>query len=241
MPRVERSNGFLIGRSSSSLRNQAFVLPKTTKNEFGVNDYLGIGWWTEPRHFDINSILNPFDGKIWFGSWSFSFVLPFRNLSSFSPCRWFPGHMHKGMKDLEGSLSSVDGIIEVHDARIPHSGRNPQLYQRLVGGHKPHILLLNKSDLADPTYVQKSVQYIQSEQQNIEVIHTSLATIDVKELSKIFARLFHQILESPRYSRGSTPEYNIVVCGIPNVGKSTFSKLGWDDLCPSLFIVCFSS
>ena len=86
--------------------------------------------------------------------------------------------MHKGMKDLEQSLSRIDGIIEVHDARIPHSGRNPQLYQRLVGGHKPHVLLLNKSDLADPKYLDKSVEYIQLQQPNVEVVHNTLAKIE---------------------------------------------------------------
>jgi ribosome biogenesis GTPase A len=131
--------------------------------------------------------------------------------------------MHKGMKDLEESLSRVDGIIEIHDARIPHSGRNPQLYKRLVAGHKPHLLILNKSDLADPNYLNKSIEYIQSEQSNTQVIHTSLASIDLKELTNVFGGLLQQVIELPRYSRGSTPEYNIVVCGIPNVGKSTFS------------------
>lgn len=139
--------------------------------------------------------------------------------------RWFPGHMHKAMKDLEESLSRVDGIIEVHDARIPHSGRNPQLYQRLVAGHKPHVLILNKSDLADPKYLDKSVEYIQSIQANTHVVHTSLETIEIKQLTNIFGTLLQQILDSPRYSRSSTSEYNIVVCGIPNVGKSTLSTL----------------
>ncbi|CAF0781218.1 unnamed protein product [Rotaria sordida] len=136
--------------------------------------------------------------------------------------RWFPGHMHKGMKDLEESLLRIDGIVELHDARIPHSGRNPELYKRLVGGHKPHVLILNKSDLADPNYLNKSIEYIQIEQPNTQVIHTNLMSIDLKELTNIFGRLLQQIVESPRYTRSSTLEYNIVVCGIPNVGKSTF-------------------
>lgn len=131
--------------------------------------------------------------------------------------------MHRGMKDLEESLSRVDGIIEVHDARIPHSGRNPQFYKRLVSGNKPHLLILNKSDLADPNYLNKSIEYIQSEQPNTQVIHTSLATTDLKEMTNMFGRLLQQIVESPRYTRTSKPEYNIVVCGIPNVGKSTLS------------------
>ncbi|CAF2469227.1 unnamed protein product [Rotaria sp. Silwood2] len=136
--------------------------------------------------------------------------------------RWFPGHMHKGMKDLEESLLRIDGIVELHDARIPHSGRNPELYKRLVGGHKPHILILNKSDLADPNYLTKSIEYIQIEQPNTQVVHTNLMTIELKELTNIFGHLLQQIVESPRYTRSSTLEYNIVVCGIPNVGKSTF-------------------
>lgn len=131
--------------------------------------------------------------------------------------------MHRGMKDLEESLFRTDGIVEIHDARIPHSGRNSELYKRLVGGHKPHILILNKSDLADPVYLNKSIEYIQTEQPNIQVVHTSLMSIDVKYLTNIFGRLIQQIVESPRYTRSSTLEYNIVVCGIPNVGKSTFS------------------
>ena len=131
--------------------------------------------------------------------------------------------MNKGMKDLEQTLSSVDGIIEVHDARIPHSGRNPQLYKRLVGEHKPHILILNKADLADPNYVAKSTAYIEAGQPNVQVVHTTLASIDVKELTDVFGRLLRQIVDSPRFTRSSKLEYNIVVCGIPNVGKSTLS------------------
>ncbi|CAF1202203.1 unnamed protein product [Adineta ricciae] len=136
--------------------------------------------------------------------------------------RWFPGHMHKGMKDLEQSLPRVDGIIEIHDARIPHSGRNPQFYQRLIAGHKPHILILNKSDMADPKYLNKSIEYIQTEQPNVQVVQTSLTSIDLKEMTKMFGHLLQQIVEMPRYSRSSKSEYNIIVCGIPNVGKSTF-------------------
>lgn len=138
--------------------------------------------------------------------------------------RWFPGHMHKGIKDLEQSLSRIDGIIEIHDARVPHSGRNTQLYKRLVAGYKPHLLILNKSDLADPNYLTKSVKYLQSEQSNTQVVHTSLSSIQLPELTKMFGGLLEQIVDLPRYTRTSMPEYNIVVCGIPNVGKSTFSK-----------------
>ncbi|CAF0999758.1 unnamed protein product [Didymodactylos carnosus] len=135
--------------------------------------------------------------------------------------RWFPGHMTKGMRDLEETLIKVDGIIEVHDARIPHSGRNPNFYKRLVGGHKPHLLLLNKADLADKQYHQKSIDYIKQEHPNVEVSLTSFESITAQELSKLFVNLIEQIVEVPRFTRQLNAEYQIIVCGIPNVGKST--------------------
>ncbi|XP_075010140.1 mitochondrial ribosome-associated GTPase 1 isoform X3 [Calonectris borealis] len=61
---------------------------------------------------------------------------------------WFPGHMAKGLRQMRASLRRADCLIEVHDARIPLSGRNPMLQEAL--GIRPHILVLNKTDLADP-------------------------------------------------------------------------------------------
>ena len=148
--------------------------------------------------------------------------------------------MHKGMKDLEESLLHVDGIVEIHDARIPHSGRNPEIYKRLVGGSRPHLLILNKCDLADPDYLNKSIEYIQLAQPNISVIQTSLTSIELKELTNIFGRLCQQIVESLRYTRDSIPEYNIVICGIPNVGKSTFRMFIINLKRTSMFIFAFS-
>ncbi|XP_071604959.1 mitochondrial ribosome-associated GTPase 1 isoform X2 [Heliangelus exortis] len=61
---------------------------------------------------------------------------------------WFPGHMAKGLRQMRASLRHADCLIEVHDARISLSGRNPML--REVLGIRPHILVFNKMDLADP-------------------------------------------------------------------------------------------
>ena len=148
--------------------------------------------------------------------------------------------MHKGMKDLEKSLLRVDGIVEIHDARIPHSGRNPEIYKRLVGGSRPHLLILNKCDLADPNYLSKSIEYIQLAQPNTQVIQTSLMSIELKQLTNIFGRLCQEIVASPRYTRDSIPEYNIIICGIPNVGKSTFRMFISNLKRKSMFIFDFS-
>ncbi|ELW67317.1 Mitochondrial GTPase 1 [Tupaia chinensis] len=132
-------------------------------------------------------------------SWRENFPLSGRDVA-----RWFPGHMAKGLKKMQSSLKLVDCIIEVHDARIsftvqgkplfeswhvPLSGRNPLFKETL--GLRPHLLVLNKMDLADLT-----------EQQVIPM---------VTEL----------IESSHRYHRGENLDYCIMVVGVPNVGKSS--------------------
>ncbi|XP_056653926.1 mitochondrial ribosome-associated GTPase 1 isoform X2 [Monodelphis domestica] len=103
--------------------------------------------------------------------------------------RWFPGHMAKGLKKMQSSLKLVDCIIEVHDARIPLSGRNP-LFQETLG-IKPHLLVLNKMDLAD---------------------------LKEKQIVPLVTEL---IESGYRYHRGENLEYCIMVIGVPNVGKSS--------------------
>lgn len=89
-------------------------------------------------------------------AWRENFLLSGRDVA-----RWFPGHMAKGLKKMKSSLKLVDCIIEVHDARIPLSGRNP-LFQETLG-LKPHLLVLNKMDLADLTEQQKIMQRLEGE------------------------------------------------------------------------------
>ena len=61
---------------------------------------------------------------------------------------FYPGHMARGLKKMQARLGRVDCFLEVHDARIPFSGRNPQFYQKLTA-IRPHVIVFNKSDLAD--------------------------------------------------------------------------------------------
>lgn len=69
-------------------------------------------------------------------------------IASKEAIRWYPGHMGKGMKIMQQKLKQVDCIIEVHDARIPFSGRNTEFHYTLTSA-RPHILLLNKKDLIE--------------------------------------------------------------------------------------------
>ena len=76
---------------------------------------------------------------------------------------WYPGHMHKAIKEIKVLLPSIDIIIEVLDARIPYSRENPVI--RHLGADKPCIKLLNKSDLADPLITQQRIAHFEQSSQ----------------------------------------------------------------------------
>lgn len=71
--------------------------------------------------------------------------------------QWFPGHMAKTRRLIKESLSLVDGVTEIIDARIPYSSSNPELEEMING--KPRIILLNKCDLADKNTTNQWVEY----------------------------------------------------------------------------------
>ena len=73
------------------------------------------------------------------------------------PVQWFPGHMAKTRRLMQENLRLVDLVVELADARIPQSSRNPEL-DRLLGG-KPRLLLLNKSDSAEPEETRRWCQW----------------------------------------------------------------------------------
>ncbi|KAM6067360.1 mitochondrial ribosome-associated GTPase 1 isoform 2-T3 [Chlamydotis macqueenii] len=129
---------------------------------------------------------------------------------------WFPGHMAKGLRQMRASLRRADCLLEVHDARIPLSGRNPRLRELL--GIRPHVLVLNKMDLADPRR-QPAVLEQLKEQGCSHVIFTDCQRDgNIKKIVPLVAKL---VGNSPRYHRAESAEYSILVIGIPNVGKSS--------------------
>ncbi|XP_059517613.1 mitochondrial ribosome-associated GTPase 1 isoform X2 [Myotis daubentonii] len=111
--------------------------------------------------------------------------------------RWFPGHMAKGLKKMQSSLKRVDCIVEVHDARIPLSGRNP-LFQETLG-IKPHLLVLNKMDLADLKEKQKIIRHLEREGLKNVIFTNCIKDENIKQ----------------------NVEFCIMVIGVPNVGKSS--------------------
>ncbi|XP_014276307.1 mitochondrial GTPase 1 [Halyomorpha halys] len=149
-----------------------------------------------------------------FNAYRTTFDYPRKNL-----LQWFPGHMGKGLKQMNKNLKSVDCIVEVHDARIPLSGRNKH-FKDILGGIKPHILILNKIDLADLTHEKEILSALQKEGTN-NVLFTNCKSNNFSRLKKLVPMATDLILNSERYHRSDNKEYSIMITGVPNVGKSS--------------------
>ena len=145
-------------------------------------------------------------------------------MSEVQSVQWFPGHMAKTRRAIQSSLKLVDLVAELIDARIPVSSRNPVL--KSIIGNKPKIVLLNKSDMADPARTAEWVDYFKQ--------HKTVAIpIDCKTgkglnrlLPEIKNILREQIAAWERKGMVGRP-IRIMVVGVPNVGKSSLiNRLG---------------
>lgn len=132
---------------------------------------------------------------------------------------WYPGHMERGMKQMQNKLKSVDCLIEVHDARIPFSGRNPN-FIKTVSGLRPHILVYNKADLADTGY-NKIVQNELEKQGAKSVLFTNCKDIGCRGVRQLIPLAKDLITSNYRFNRSEEREFCIMVIGVPNVGKSS--------------------
>lgn len=125
---------------------------------------------------------------------------------------WFPGHMNKARRELAETLRRTDVVIEVLDARLPRSSRNPMLAE--LRQATPALVLLNKADLADPETTRQWVEELASRDgQQARPIQAGEAR-EVKGIPGLCKSL------AP-HRRGPGKEVRCLVVGIPNVGKST--------------------
>ncbi|KAG7169987.1 mitochondrial ribosome-associated GTPase 1-like [Homarus americanus] len=145
----------------------------------------------------------------------------FFNIKNQDVAQWFPGHMAKGLNQMQRKLKSVDCIIEVHDARIPVSGRNSLFEKRLgLSSLKPHILILNKIDLADLRHRNKIESYYES--QGVKnIIFANCKKPDSRGIKSIIPTVSELVQNAERFNRSEEKEYQMMVIGIPNVGKSS--------------------
>ena len=136
-----------------------------------------------------------------------------------SQINWFPGHMAKTKRQISEKLKIIDAVVEIVDARIPQSSRNPDLNEMI--GDKPHIVLLNKSDMADSSITEKWVSYYKSNGIfAIPVDSKSGKGLNAfKDTVKtVLAEKLNQYREKGMVGK----PLRVMVVGIPNVGKSSF-------------------
>ena len=124
--------------------------------------------------------------------------------------QWYPGHMRRASNEMIEALPLVNVVIEVLDARIPFSSSNPFIQE--LSSEKPHIKLLNKTDLADPDITKQWQNYFE-QQANTKTLPLNLKNHDP---SKQIVDLINKL--SPQKEGRNTL---VMVTGIPNVGKSS--------------------
>lgn len=139
-------------------------------------------------------------------------------MSSPLSIQWFPGHMAKTRRLIRESLSLVDAVAEIRDARIVISSQNPEI-DKLIG-QKPRLLILNKSDFADPATTQRWCAYFQ--RQNLETLVTdSRSGKGVSGFGSAVRRVLAPRLQQLSQKGMGGKKLRVMVVGIPNVGKSS--------------------
>lgn len=133
--------------------------------------------------------------------------------------QWYPGHMTKAVRMMQENIKLIDLMIELVDARIPLSSRNPDISE--LGKGKARIVLLNKSDLADPIQNKQWMQYFE-EQGTYALEINSKSGAGIKSVNGLVQEACREKIERDRKRGIVNRPVRAMVVGIPNVGKSTF-------------------
>ena len=133
--------------------------------------------------------------------------------------QWYPGHMTKAKRMMQENMKLIDIMIELVDARIPQSSRNPDIDQLAAGKYR--LILLNKSDMADDQTTAEWEKYFKSK--GFFVAKTnSRSGKGVKATQNIILEACKEKLERDRKRGIKNRPIRAMIAGIPNVGKSTF-------------------
>lgn len=131
---------------------------------------------------------------------------------------WFPGHMAKARREVEENLKKVDVVIEILDARIPHSSHNPMMDE--ITRHKPRVVVLNKVDMADPKATEAWVSKFKSEGKYPVALDGRHNQI-IKKIEPLAVKATAEIFERMEKKGIGRRAIRAMIIGIPNVGKST--------------------
>ncbi len=131
--------------------------------------------------------------------------------------QWYPGHMAKTRRLIEDNLKMIDVVVEILDARVPYSGRNPNFDDILK--NKPRLLVMNKADLADKDRTNQWIEWYRA--RGIKVIPISCTT--GQGINKVLSEARELVRERIERDaqKGRTRTLKLMMAGIPNVGKSS--------------------
>ena len=133
--------------------------------------------------------------------------------------QWYPGHMTKTVRQISEQIRLIDLVIEIVDARIPVSSRNPELDKLAAGGSR--MILLGKTDLADPAANEKWMRYYRKKG-FIPYACDLRKNSSLKALTPLIRVACAEKIERDRRKGILSRPVRAMVAGIPNVGTSTF-------------------
>lgn len=133
--------------------------------------------------------------------------------------QWYPGHMTKAKRMMQENIKLIDLVIELVDARIPQSSRNPDIDE--LAKNKSRIILLNKSDLADARYNKEWAEYFKEKGFLVLEINSKSGS-GIKSIQGLVQEACKEKIERDRKRGILNRPVRAMVVGIPNVGKSTF-------------------
>lgn len=133
---------------------------------------------------------------------------------------WYPGHMVKAQNEIKDSLKLIDIVVEVLDARVPISSRNPLI--DTLAKDKARIIILNKSDLADKEITKKWMDYFTKKGMLTLIVNTAESS-HIKKIVEAIQKKGKEVYDIKYANKkiDMKPIYRVLVVGIPNVGKST--------------------
>lgn len=133
--------------------------------------------------------------------------------------QWYPGHMTKARRMMQEDMKLIDVVIELVDARIPYSSKNPDIDE--LAKNKTRVILLNKYDLADKRYTELWKQYFEKKGYFVTLVNSKNGN-GVKQVNDVVQKACQEKIERDRKKGILNRPIRAMVVGIPNVGKSTF-------------------
>ena len=133
--------------------------------------------------------------------------------------QWYPGHMTKAKRMMQENIKLIDVVIELVDARVPLSSRNPDIDD--IAKNKSRIVLLNKADLADSQKTDEWKKWYEQKGAFVTIVNSKTGK-GVKTVTNIIAEACKEKIERDRRRGILNRPVRAMIVGIPNVGKSTF-------------------